>query len=76
MTLTHSDYQCLMGFLAASDNAKEAEAWLQIWFNERISEVYKEGWIDACEYNGVEYDGYLSNFECGGCGCLGDYPED
>ena len=66
MTLTHGDYQCLMGFLASSDNAKEAEAWLNMWFDEKIAGAYKEGWVDACEYNGCEYDGCLNDDHCGG----------
>lgn len=52
MKLTREDYQTLVGFLEYSKDEEEAQAWLQMWFDEKAAEVFKEGWLEACH----EYD--------------------
>lgn len=75
MTLTNDDYRCLIGFLSQSKTAQEAKTWLEIWFKDKSAAVYKEGWLDACEYNDCEYDGYLDDDDCEGVGCTGYGPD-
>ena len=73
MTLTNADCRTLIGLLSSAKDGQEAKAILQMWFDEKSADVYKEGWLDACEeydvqdtmfsdeddsWEGIQYEGY------------------
>lgn len=56
MKLSNNDYRVLIGFLNKAKTAKEAKAYLQMWFDEKSEEVYKEAWLQFCDEYEIEDD--------------------
>ena len=52
MILANYEWNALMSMFATVKNGEDAKALFEMWLDEKYSEAYKEGWLDACK----EYD--------------------
>lgn len=43
-------------------DSKQAKALFEMWLKDNYYwDAYKEGWLECCDYNDIDYDGYLED---------------
>ena len=65
MKISNDAWNALISaFNTAKGDSKQAKALFELWLKHNYyAEAYKEGWLEACDYYGVKYDGYLDDDE-------------
>lgn len=52
----------ISAFNTSKGDSKQAKALFEMWLRENYYDAaYKDGWLEACDYYEVKYDGYLDD---------------
>lgn len=52
----------IRAFNTSKGDSKQAKALFEMWLKDNYYwEAYKEGWLECCDYNDIDYDGYLED---------------
>lgn len=63
MKISNDAWNALISALNVTNgDSKQAKALFEMWLTENYyPHAYKEGWLECCDYNDIDYDGYLND---------------
>ena len=64
MKISNDAWNALIRAFNTSKDGEQAKALFEMWLkNNYYWDAFREGWLECCDYNDIDYDGYLEDDE-------------